>query len=538
MASFLNRLMSATVAAVSTWRSVFSDPQANSHQSHTDRQTQYDVLWSYYANTAFEDLDKWHQYRSEFALYRHIRSIYNPVQRIVDFYVGHVYPGVLSSDGSRLPAGIQLAIPLAEDTDPNLKEAIAQFWQWGNWQEGSGLMVTYGAVTGNVLVELLDDVARSKVLPSVTWPGLVSDLEIDITGNVQFYALEYEAENEDGTKFQYRKEVDQDEFRFFKDDKPFDYGQGASYANPYGFVPAVWVKHGNQGGDFGVPAIKGSISKIDELNALASHINDHIHKLINAPQLITTEGNIGPLFAGAPGSDQRGVRTIDPEMTTLRTQQSFWANREKIGSLKAPAGTEVKSLAGNLQLDHAMPYVDHLMSEIEQDFPELTFYQQLRSMSQITGPAADRLMGDVKQKVLRAASSYDLQSTKLFAMAVAIGGWRLSRGDWSMRTAQQEKFGPFNLESYAKGDLNFEIVPRPLITVNEEEQIGIDLKRAQMVTAKQDFIDEEQILTELNYSDEQIKEIMARKKVERKDKANLGAAALAAFDQNLPDFQQ
>jgi len=28
-----------------------------------------------------------------------------------------------------------------------------------------------------------------------------------------------------------------------RDGDPFDYGEGAAYPNPYGFVPAVWVKH-------------------------------------------------------------------------------------------------------------------------------------------------------------------------------------------------------------------------------------------------------------------------------------------------------
>jgi len=110
----------------------------------SDRQVWFNFLWACYQNTQFESLSAWAQYRETYQLYRNIRSIYNPTRRLVNFYVAQVYPGVLSEDASKLPDGVQLAIPLSEDTDEGIKSAIAQFWQWSNWQSGNKLMVRYG----------------------------------------------------------------------------------------------------------------------------------------------------------------------------------------------------------------------------------------------------------------------------------------------------------------------------------------------------------------------------------------------------------
>ena len=49
-------------------------------------------------------------------------------------------------------------------------------------------------------------------------------------------------------------------------------------------------------------------------------------------------------------------------------------------------------------------------------------------------------------------------------MAVAIAGMRANDGSWPELTAQQQKFTPFGLESYARGDLDMSIASRPLLT--------------------------------------------------------------------------
>jgi len=466
VASLLSKTVLATKAAIAAFRESFTDP-ARAQIEFVDRQSYFNLLWAYYKNSAFDDITAWSQYRQTYTLYRNIRSIYNPTKRLVNFYVSQVYPGVLSEDAERLPDGVQLAIPLSDDTPDSLKTAIAQFWQWTNWQSGNRLMVRYGAATGSSLVEVVDAVDRGKVSAAIRWPGLVADLELDDVGNVKAYALEYQTVDADGKEFTYRKEVDQLEFRYFRDE-----AQTGSDPNPYGFVPAVWCKHVDEGSDYGAPAIAGSIAKIDELNGLASHTNDHIDLLVDSPGVISADGPVGKIEQQA--ADKK--RLEQDEFSALSSVREKPTRRLL---LKASKGATWVPLTGNLQPDQVVPHMEKLIGEIEHDFPELSMYQELRKMSQVTGPGAARMMGDVGNKVLEVASNYDTQSIKLFQMAVAIGGFRFREGreGWSLKTDAQRKFAPFGLESYAQGDLDFAITPRPLIPLTEVDAVELTGKR-------------------------------------------------------------
>jgi len=434
-------------------------------------------FWMLYRNSAFEDAVAWQSYREAFSLYRYTRSIYNPTRRLVNFYVAQVYPGVLSKDASDLPDGVQLAIPLADDTDDNLKDAIAQFWQWSNWQANNKLMVRFGAASGSCLVEIVDNVARGKITTAITWPGWIagrakddtSSLVLDDVGNVKFYALEYDAVDEKGDSYLYRKEVSQEAFTYYRDGKVVGEDE-----NVYGFVPAVWCKHIDEGADFGSPAIAGSIGKIDELNSLVSHVHDQIDLLIASPGIIASSGNVANIEAQAAN-----IKTRNATLDEYNALQSVRERSTRRLILKGPEDTKWVPLTGNLEPEKTIPHIDHLLTEIEHDFPELGMWQKLRDMQEVTGPGAGRLMGDVYSRVLEVGSNYDQQSIKLFQMAVAIGGMRLAEGKegWRDKTEQRMKFSGFDLSSYVKGQLDLSIMPRPLIPLTEADTIELTGKR-------------------------------------------------------------
>lgn len=448
-------------------RRVFDDPyEANQDQAFRDRIGQYDLLWSYYNNSMFDrqmfvspavnrPIAPWQIYKSRYNLNRNMRMIYNPTKRLVDFYADVVYPGVLSEDGSKLPDGIALAIPFSDDTNPALKTAVAQLWEWSNWQAKKAVLVRYGGALGSVLVEIIDDVEGGKVTMDVTWPGLLNNLSLDAAGNVKNYVLEYPAIDEQG-EYVYRKEVDAKSVRYFRDDKPYDYGQGAVVANVYGFAPAVWIKHKDVGGIHGSPAISGDMGKVDELNNLASRVSDQVHKIVGAPLVLWSDGSVTNLF------------NTQKRQPTQEFEQPM-AEQEQVLILKGPAGGSIDSLVGDLDLAGVGGHMDRILTELEKDYPELTFWDALRSMSQITGPAADRLMGDVVLRVTGVQATYDTHSKRLFQMAVAIAGMRANSGDWGPLNRQQQKFLPFDLDSYAAGDLDMAIMPRPLVKPTKAE---------------------------------------------------------------------
>lgn len=510
----------ATRAAIAAFR----NPQPGTTTAIADVRSLINLYWSYYQNQNFDSISEWANYRANYVLYRNIRSIYNPTRRLVNFYVAQVYPGVLSEDASKLPDGIQIAIPFSDDTDDKLKEAIAQFWQWSNWQSGNKLMVRYGGATGSCLVEVVDNVERGKVTAAVRWPGLLADrakddgpgLILDDVGNVKFYALEYEAVDERGETYIYRKEVGQDAFTEYRDDKVT-----SEEPNPYGFVPAVWCKHIDEGwgidgeGVYGAPAISGSIGKIDELNGIASHAHDHIDLLIDSPGIIASDGGVGKI--GEQSSNLKASRSATTvEFATTGASTALRTLRRLL--LKAPKGAAWVPMTGNLQPEQAIPAMDHLITEIEHDFPELSMYAELRSMAQVTGPGADRLLGDVKGKVLEVASNYDQQSIKLFQMATAIGGFRYkeNREGWRLRTPAQAKFQFFDLDSYARGELDIVIMPRPLVPMTEDDTITLTGKRLDNAKKAQGIFDDEKVLEVAGISDEDERAEILRQREEEK----------------------
>jgi hypothetical protein len=473
MATLWGRFSMATTAAYSTFRRVWSDPQSIVARNQFAAQVAtYDYRWHLYQNSVFDDKATWAQYRHKYGLYRYIRPIYNPVRRLVDFYTGIVYPGRLATDGKRLPDGTPLAIPLAADINPQLREAIGQLWQWSNWQTGKNLYVRYGAALGDVAVEVVDEVDRGKVTFDILWPGLIADLELDSTGNVKRYVIEYDAEDDTGKAYVYRKEVDSERIAEYKDNELYRYDESidAERANPYGFAPLVWCKHTDLGGEHGSPAVR-NVGKIDELNEIASHAHDRAHAVLSSPILVAGEG------VQALTAEQTEAKRVATQEMSNPT-----AGRESVRILKANSGA-----MSTVQLPEgeALNYIAKLLEEIENDHKELQMYNELRQMSQVTGPAAERLIGDAIAYVEEARSNYDTQSVKLFQMSIAIAGWRANTGAWGRAlNRQQQAFLPFDLDSYERGDLDFEVMPRPILPAIERTP---DEQRVLMEQAERGF---------------------------------------------------
>src|SRR6266700_4089014 len=124
----LGTMFQAGIAAYTAARRVFEDPSVAHDQGlYLNQQAAYNLLWAYYNGAMFEKVagalnnwnwsvyaGGWTTYTLNYNLYRNIRLIYNPTRRLVDFYAGQIYPGVLSVDGKKLPDGVSLAVPFSE----------------------------------------------------------------------------------------------------------------------------------------------------------------------------------------------------------------------------------------------------------------------------------------------------------------------------------------------------------------------------------------------------------------------------------------
>jgi hypothetical protein len=477
-------------------RQTYPDPTAP--LAEVNRNAVYQQLFAYYSNTAFEDVAAWARYRLRHSLYRYTRPIFNPITRVVDFYAEHIYPGILTPENLS-KSGRPSAIPFSADTAPEIRAGAGQLWQWSNWQVNNPIMVQHGALTGNVLVEVIDDVESGKIRFQTIFPSNVADFRLDDYGNLKAYVLEYQVSDpniDGGRSFTYAKEVQPEFIAYYKNGQPHDYGRGAVTPG-YGFVPAVWVKHLDIGMDYGVAAIRSSLGKIDELNSIMSHVADHIHKQINSPRILWTNSNVTPLFSN---------QTADTTDFDTRQDQVL---------LKGAQGGTTETLVGDLDPQTIVPHFEKLYAEIERDYPEITMYEKLRDQNIVTAPGASRLMGDVERKISRPAANYDLANTKLIQMGLAIGGFRANSGDWGILTPQQKKFAPFNLDSYNKGQLELTILERELTPQTSREQADELAVRANAISALGDNIPLEEKLRILGKREDEIPAIVAAIEKER-----------------------
>lgn len=480
-------------------------PNPNRDAASASRSAMYEQLFAYYSNTAFDDMSTWAKYRLRNNLYRFTRPIFNPVTRVVDFYAEHIYPGTLSAD-PLVDRTQRSAIAFSNSTPSNVKDVAGQMWQWSNWQVNNSIMVQHGAMTGNVAVDVIDDVESGKIRYQVYFPSMVRELELDAYGNVQAIVFEYmtsDKEIDDGRPFLYGKEMQKDFIAYYKNGELHSFrGRPSVIENPYGFVPAVWVKHIDIGKDFGVAAVRSSIAKIDELNSIVSHTADHIHKQIESPRILWSNTNITPLF---------GDQSVDINDFDSRQQQVL---------LKGNTGGTTDTLVGTLDPQTIVPIIEKMMNEIERDYPEITMYEKLRDQNIVTAPGAARLMGDVARKMARPAANYDKANEKLIQMGAAVGGYRANNGDWgSELTPQQRKFLPFDLSSYNKGDLDLTILERELTPQTSREEADEMMVRASAIAALGDNVPLEEKLRILGKREDEIPDLVAKIEAEAKVKA-------------------
>jgi hypothetical protein len=153
------------------------------------RRLRYELYWAFYENTAYRNIHAWAtSYRQQQALYRYVRGIYNPAYRLGEFWKAHLWGGRLdpeAGDGQDTPS----AIPIMTENE-QLRPAIAQVWKWSNWQINKQITALHGSILGDVILQVVDDVARQKVYLQTVHPGILKDVEVDNFGNIKGYEIE------------------------------------------------------------------------------------------------------------------------------------------------------------------------------------------------------------------------------------------------------------------------------------------------------------------------------------------------------------
>lgn len=445
----------------------------------------YMLRESLYNGTAFSTALKRSGQRLDPQLYRGTKLLWKNVNAIVTFYAMTVYQGDLSTDGSPLPGGNLGAIPILPQTgstatDQQLLAAIAELNSAWNWRQQMTQIPERTAALGDLLTELVDQAGSPMVYPSFVWPGYVKDIELDHVSNVKSYTLQFwieeEAPGKPNERYLFRKVVDNNTISYFRGSseetlRPFDYnGNGEVIEHGYGFCPAVWDRHKVGWGVRGEAAIDNTRSALMELNSLLSHGKHFQHKAFSAP--IIVKGAITP-------QGQTQVNLSRPPKDEMRAAQSTeWIQGDDNADIVQP----------KFDIGQTLEMVNLLIEGVQIENPEAQFYRELRGMTQVTGPGAERLLGDAVGRARLARAGHDAQMVKRYQMAIAMCGHRANlpekEGGWPKPlTRRQAAFQPFNLDSYAEGNLDFVIQERPVVLPTKLELIQ-EVRQKEMVQSR------------------------------------------------------
>lgn len=479
LANTYNRLkmtMSAAVsAAIATWNEKYTIPsEFFEWDDYTSRASRYWYSESMYNNIQYRTIAKIAaKLRADYGLYTQIRPIYNPVKRLVDMYPSKCYPGSL--DMESLATG---AIPIKANTgndaaNEQLIEALKQLLKWSNFGKTKTLYVRTGAKLGDVFLKVVDDRQREKVRLEVVNPNKVKWCEFDPVGNITEAWIEYQREDEQEHKYIYGEYISKEAFATFKDGQPYAYydnmlGEPVSeWPNEYGFVPLVHIPHTETDLTYGMTPFHSSMEKIHGLNDAASIVNDAARLMVQ--QML--------VFTG-----------INKETAT---KENASAKRDEIPTFYLPSkDASVTTISPSLNLQDALQNVAAILEEIERDLPELALHR-LRD-TEMSGVAIRNAYGDAISKFTEANGQYDDGFERAAQMGISIGGHRGYKG-----------FEPFNLDSYDRGDLEFSVKERDIVqdTLPKETKLNLTLQAADNPAGRL-------VLSELEYSEEQIDEVM------------------------------
>lgn len=408
------------------------------------RKLRYSILWSMYENTAYDKIHTWAaSYKTQKGLYKYIRNIYNPSYRLGEFWKTKLLGGQLdpmAGDGTSVPS----ALPIITTNDL-LRPAIAQIWEWSNWQIKKDVFGLWTPVLGDGVLKIVDAPDKEKVYIKPVHPGTLSDVDLDEFGNVKGYTLEYkrwdprpnksgmvmyrEVAERDGVNVLYSTYLENNLYAW-------DEERGAEWDEAYGFIPMVVLQHNDVGLEFGWSELYPGLSKFREVDDQASKLNDQIRKLVEGAWLIA--GASKP--KSTPSATGADAETDKPQ-----------PGREEMKAIYATdPNAKAHSLVSDINIAEVSGNIKDMIAELERDFPELKV-DMANASGDISGRALRINRSPAATKVLQRRPNYDNALVRAQEMAVAIAGYR-----------GYENFSTFDLESYAAGALKHSIGARPV----------------------------------------------------------------------------
>lgn len=408
------------------------------------RKTRYSLYWALWQGNAFRDLvNNWSPgFKHVFGLYQHTRNIFNPVNRIVEFHVNHLMGGRLDPDAGDGDAA-RSALPILTKNEA-LRPAIATVWRDSHWQTQKSVWTRWAACLGDSPLFVDDDPERQRVTLRPIHPGHLKWIDRDTAGRVRSYIIEYfrfdprtpnvAALNPqiDPRAMQRMVRYNEEAFvedghvvyRTYLDGALFDWraatGDGAEgsgeWTVPWDWIPLVCPQHMDVGLPWGIAEPHAFLSKILELDDMASGLGDQIRKRIRAPKMLSgviqTKGGVSHTNVGNNNCQLQ----VSPEWGSEKSKQLMPFLYVQNSDAKA------HDLTNDLDVPGCVQHYTQIVEELERDFPEL----QLDVFK--TGDPSGRALRIARQrcetKIQERRVSSEAALVQAHKMAIAMGAMR------------------------------------------------------------------------------------------------------------------
>ena len=391
------------------------------------RKFRYDLFWAFFQNNTFQAMSHaWSPtLKAQFGLYKNTRNVFCPGKRLGDFWGAYPFCGELdpaAGDGRSDPS----AIPI-EAKSPAVRAALALLWRDSRWQVKKENWTRDGAVYGDCAIKVVDDPIRRRVTMRVVHPGHVKWCDRDDAGRVRSYILEEQRYDPRRVPIStinpvldpralervvtYNEEcfLDGDElvYRTYLNGAPFDWrkysGDGEEgepeWRVPYSVAPLVMHQHQDVGLDFGMSEFHSFVSKVFEVDDLASGLGDQSRKTIRAPWIVW----------GVKASDFKPVAwrpSNDPDDPSYGKGRPH-ADRQELNIITTPEPQgRAQSLVADLKMQDVGLHIERINAEIERDYPELQM--DIWATSDVSGRALREARKRVVVKVQGRRAGYDL----------------------------------------------------------------------------------------------------------------------------------
>lgn len=468
MANLRFKVLSTILNSFKAFREqqLITDPFIESEfEDIENRRLRYAILWAFFENTAYRDIHKWaKKFRGDMGLYKYIRNIYNPANRLGIFWQTHLYGGSLDLD---VKGNLDSAIPIEQIGDGDIKKiqmGLSSIWRWSNWGKKKDLYTLWGTVLGDVGIKIVDDTNRKRVKFEVIHPSAIRDIDLDTYGFVKQYHLEEPRMwlspegNEEAVIFEeiVTKKGDTITFKTLKDGKPFAWnGVTSTWTKNYGVTPFIVTQHIDAGLAWGWSEFHAARPIIQELDDIASLLHDQIRKMVSPIWL----------FSGVRKPKTDAVYS-ETTATTARPEQL----REELPALFGSEKSSAKALIAPLDIRAVLETIRMLSDTMEDAFPELKM-DLFDAPGEISGRALRLKRQPVETKGEIRQATYNADMVRANQIALTIGG-----------IGKYPGFEGITKDSFDKGELNHRIIQKRMFSTDPLDDLEMD--REFWLTAK------------------------------------------------------